>query len=107
MLNEAIKEVLTGAHLAHFVTLNADGSPQVSLVWVGLDGEEVVAAHLGAWQKLANIERDSRVVISFETNRVDANGLAEYLVLHGIARVTKGGAAELLQELAHCYLGPE
>jgi Pyridoxamine 5'-phosphate oxidase len=35
--------VLESAALAHLVTLNEDGSPQVSIVWVGLDGDEIVA----------------------------------------------------------------
>jgi len=35
------------------------------------------------------------------------HGLAEYLVVHGRARVTRGGAPELLQRLAHVYMGPD
>jgi hypothetical protein len=34
-------------------------------------------------------------------------GLDEYIVIHGSARVTEGGAPELLQELAHTYLGAD
>ena len=34
-------------------------------------------------------------------------GLLEYLVVYGTARVTEGGAPEMLQELAHTYLGPD
>jgi len=48
VLNDAVRQVLTSGHLAHLVTLNADGSPQVTLVWVGLDGDEIVCAHLGS-----------------------------------------------------------
>jgi hypothetical protein len=33
--------------------------------------------------------------------------LLEYLVVYGTARVTEGGAAEILQRLAHTYLGPD
>jgi hypothetical protein len=36
-----------------------------------------------------------------------ALGLTEYLVVYGTARVTEGGAPELLQELAHTYVGPD
>ena len=53
-------DVLTAGRLAHLVTINADGSPQVSIVWVGLDGDEIVSGHLGARQKLRNVERDPR-----------------------------------------------
>jgi hypothetical protein len=46
------------------------------------------------------------VSLSIETGRTNAHGLTEYLVVHGQARVTDGGAPELLQRLAHVYLGP-
>src|SRR5207342_1998341 len=50
---------------------------------------------------------DSRVALSVETDTRNAIGLVEYLVVYGTARITEGGAAGLLQQLAHTYLGPE
>jgi len=90
--------------LAHLVTLNGDGSPQVTVVWVGLDGDEIVAAHLPEHRKVRNIRNDSRVALSIETDTRDAMGLNEYLLVYGRARITEGGAAKLLQQLAHTYL---
>lgn len=107
VLTPEAREVLTAGRLAHVVTINADGSPQVSIVWVGLHGDEIVSGHLGVRQKLRNVERDPRVVLSIETGHRNAMGLDEYLVVRGIARVTHGGAPELLQRLAHVYLGPD
>lgn len=53
---------------ATLVTLNSDGSPQVSLVWVALqstpDGDELVGAHLAEYQKTRNVRRDPRVVLT-------------------------------------------
>jgi len=106
-LPESARAVLESAALAHLVTLNPDGSPQVTVIWVGLDGDEIVAAHLPDHRKLRNIRRDSRVALSLEAGTVGSNGLAEYLVIYGTARVTEGGAPELLQRLAHTYLGPD
>jgi PPOX class probable F420-dependent enzyme len=106
-LNEPVRQALTSGHLAHLVTLEPDGTAQVSIVWVGLDANEIVAGHLALRRKVANVMRDPRVVVSMETGGVDANGLAEYLVIHGTARITDGGAPELLQDLAHVYLGPD
>ncbi len=100
------RKLLEGPALAHLVTLNPDGSPQVSIVWVGLDGDEIVCAHMAERQKVRNIRRDPRVSISLEAGTHNDRGLVEYLVLHGSARITDGGAAELLQELAAVYLGP-
>ena len=107
VLTPEAREVLTAGRLAHLVTVNADGSPQVSIVWVGLDGDEIVSGHMGVRQKLRNVERDPRVVLSLETGIRNAMGLDEYLVVRGAARVTEGGATELLQRLAHVYLGPD
>jgi len=101
------RTLLQSEAVAHVVTLNEDGSPQVTAAWVGLDGDEIVLATLPDQRKLRNIRRDPRVAISVESTDVNAWGLREYLVVYGTARVTEGGAAELLQDLAHTYLGPD
>jgi PPOX class probable F420-dependent enzyme len=104
---ESARAVLESDGLAHLVTVNPDGSPQVTIVWVGLEGDEIVSAHLKEQQKLRNVRRDPRVALSIETPNVNAIGLREYLVVHGRATVEEGGAPELLQTLAHTYLGPD
>ncbi len=106
-LTTTVRGAIEGAHLAHLVTLNPDGSPQVTVVWIGLDGDDVVAGHLFEHKKLRNVTGDPRVALSLETGRPGPGGLDEYLVLYGTARVTAGGAPELLQELAHRYIGPD
>jgi len=99
--------VLESDRLAHFVTLNPDGSPQVTCVWVGLEGDEIVSGHLATRQKVRNIERDPRVALSIESKRTNELGLQEYLVVHGRARIQEGGAPELLQRLARTYIGAD
>jgi PPOX class probable F420-dependent enzyme len=107
-LNDEVRAALSAGHLAHLVTLNPDGSPQVAIVWVGRDGDEVVSAHLSdTQQKLRNVRRDPRVALSLETGGRNEFGLDHYLVVYGRARVEPGGAPELLQQLAHVYLGPD
>ena len=106
-LPDSARELIESGALAHLVTLNRDGSPQVSCVWVGIDGEELVSGHLPEHQKIRNIRRDPRVSVAFEGTRIHPPGLKEYLVVHGRARVTEGGAPELLQRLARVYLGPD
>jgi hypothetical protein len=53
------------------------------------------------------VRRDPRVALSVEGTDVQPPGLKQYVVVHGRARVTEGGAPELLQELAYRYLGPD
>jgi PPOX class probable F420-dependent enzyme len=107
LLPDSARELVESGALAHLVTLRRDGSPQVSCVWIGLDGDEIVSGHLGERQKLVNVRRDPRVALSLEGTRIHPPGLKEYLVVHGRARVEAGGAPELLQRLAHVYLGPD
>lgn len=101
------RAVLESAALGHLVTLQPDGRPQVSIVWVGLEGDEIVSAHIPENRKVRNIRRDGRVALSLETDNQNAIGLTEYLVIEGTARITEGGAAQLLQHLAHTYIGPD
>ena len=101
-----IRDLIESGCLAHLVTLNRDGSPQVTCVWIGLEGDEIVAAHMPRNQKVKNIENDPRVAISLETNTKSSMGFTEYAVLYGHAHIEKGGAPELLQRLAYIYIAP-
>lgn len=101
---ELVAAIDAGVH-GHLVTIGADGRPQVSMIWVGRDGDELLVAHLGAGQKLRNIERDPRVALSFEVPGKNPVGLNHYAVLHGTATVTEGGGPQLLQQLAPRFLG--
>ena len=105
-ITEQVAAVLLAGRLAHLVTLNPDGSPQVSLVWVGIDGDQIVSGHMAAWRKVQNLQRDPRVALSMEAEGRNERGLDHYLVVHGTAEVVDGGAAPLLQRLAAVYLGP-
>jgi hypothetical protein len=46
------------------------------------------------------------VTVSFEGTEMHMPGMRQYLVVHGRATIEEGGAPELLQELAHTYVGP-
>lgn len=103
---QSLKELIeSGAH-AHLVTMNKDGTPHVTVVWIGIENDEIVCAHLLRNQKVRNIERDGRVILSLEADTKSSYGLMEYAVVHGTTRITEGGAPELLQKLAYVYMGP-
>jgi PPOX class probable F420-dependent enzyme len=106
-LPQAARDLLESDAVAHVVTLDEDGAPQVTAAWVGLDGDEIVFATLPDQRKLKNLRRDPRVALSIPSTTTNEWGLLEYLVLYGTARVTEGGASEVLQRLAHTYLGPD
>ena len=104
---QSIRQLIETGPLAHLTTLNSSGGPQVTVVWVGIQDEEFVIGHLAVHQKVKNIRRDPRVALSLLGDKTNAQGLREYLVVYGNARVTEGGAIELLQRLAPIYLGPK
>ena len=106
MLSDSAKEVIRSGRLAHLVTLDPDGSPHVTLAWVGLDGDNVVIGTMPDQRKIKNMRREPRVAVSIDTLEKNEIGLDKYLVLYGRATVTEGGAPELLQQLAYTYIGP-
>ena len=106
VLSGSARAALLAGRLGHLTTLNRDGSPQVSLVWIGVDGDEIVIGHLGGGAKVRNIGRDPRVALTVEADGSNQLDLANCLIVYGSAVLHEGGAAELLQRLAIRYLGP-
>lgn len=105
-LSPEVRSALTAGHLGHLVTVNADGSPQASVVWIGVEGDDIVVGHLMGGRKVANIARDPRVVLTVEADGANPVGMGNYLLVTGTARLVEGGAPELLQRLAEVYVGP-
>jgi PPOX class probable F420-dependent enzyme len=102
-LNDAARDLIGKGADATLVTINPDGSPQVSLVWVALqstaDGDELVSAHLGEHKKVRNIRNDPRVAVTIASLVEPGHGMRPYLSINGTARIVEGGAPELLKEL--------
>jgi len=109
-LNDAARELIGNGADATLVTLNADGSPQVSLVWMALrstpDGDELVTAHLAEHKKVRNIRRDPRVAVTIVQPGDVGKSLRPYLAIDGTARIEEGGAPELLKVLSQELLDP-
>jgi len=108
-LNDAAREFIGDGTDATLVTLNPDGSPQVTVVWVAVettpDGDELVSAHLAEYQKTRNVRRDPRVAVTIV--KPTPGQQAPYLAITGTARITEGGAPELLKKLATTMLGSD
>jgi PPOX class probable F420-dependent enzyme len=109
-LPDSARDLIGRGADATLVTINPDGSPQASLVWVALqstpDGDELVSAHLSEkYQKIRNVRRDPRVTLTI-LPRTHSGGQTPYLSITGTARILEGGAPELLTELAEVMLGP-
>ena len=110
-LNDAARDLIDKGADATLITLNPDGSPQVSLVWVALqstpDGDELVVAHLSEHKKVRNVRRDPRVAVTIVAPEGPTAVMRPYLSITGTARIVEGGAPELLVELAQTLAAPD
>jgi len=107
-LSRELRDLIASGPMAHLSTINADGSPQVTVIWIGLDGDDLVSGHMSWQKKLRNIERDPRVVLSFDAPRVPGVFLNEYAMLRARAAAAPSDDAwGLLNRLAKVYMSPD
>jgi PPOX class probable F420-dependent enzyme len=103
-----LRDLVESGPMAHLSTINADGSPQVSVIWIGLDGDDLVSGHMGWYAKLRNIDRDPRVVLSFDAPRAPGVFMNPYAVVQARAAVQPSDDAwDLLNRLAKVYVSPD
>lgn len=101
-LNGAVRTLVDQPNYAVLGTINPDGSPQTSVVWVGRDGDDVVISTAAGRRKERNIRRDARVSLSI-WDRADPERYAE---IRGQAAVHPDPGRELAVRLAEKYEGP-
>jgi len=99
-LSEEQLQLLREPHLAYVATVNRDGSPQVTPVWVDTDGEAILFNTARGRLKCRNLERDPRVSITV----VDAaNPESRTLIARGRAVLTEEGALMHIDLLSRKY----
>jgi PPOX class probable F420-dependent enzyme len=107
-LHPGLRELVESGPMAHLSTINADGSPQVSVIWVGLDGDDLVSGHLAWHAKLRNLDRDPRAVLSFDAPRVPGAVMNPYAVVRARATIEPSdGTWDLLNRLTKVYVAPD
>jgi PPOX class probable F420-dependent enzyme len=102
-----LRALIESAPLAHVTTLNADGDPRVTVIWIGADGDDIVSGHMARNQKVRNLAHDPRAVLSFQAPPQPGIFLAEHAVVYARTDVTEGGAWDLLDALAKRYVAPD
>jgi len=101
-LNDAVRKLLDAPNPAVLATINPDGSPQTSVIWVGRDGDDLVISSAMGRRKDRNIRRDPRVSLSV----YDQDDPEEYAEIRGTATVTEDAGRALAVRLAEEYEGP-
>ena len=87
-LPQSVKKILEDKAYGHVITTNQDGRPQVTMVWMDVDGDEVLFNTAEGRLKPKNLRRDPRVIVSVQ----DRNDPQAYMVIHGKATVSEAGA---------------
>ena len=100
-LPQSVKKIMQDKAYGHVITFDAAGKPQVTMVWMDVDGDEVVFNTAEGRLKPKNLRRDPRVIISVQ----DRNDPQSYMAFHGKATVTEAGADAHIDKLAHRFLG--
>src|ERR687894_1426285 len=78
-LNDEIRRLLDGRHYAVLATINPDGGPQTSAMWVGRDGDDVLMSTVEGRRKHRNLLRDPRASVAI----LDADDPENYVELRG------------------------
>jgi PPOX class probable F420-dependent enzyme len=100
-LSDRIKSLLDGPVFVVLGTVQPDGSPQLSPVWVKRDGDDLLISTTVDRRKKKNLDRDARVSIVV----VDPESPYEYAEIRGTAELTTEGGQDLIDELSLKYTG--
>jgi len=103
-LSQGIKKLFQEPNYAHVATLMADGSPQVTPVWVDIEGDRILVNTSEGRVKPRNVRRDARVAISIIKQD---NPYSSAYIRGRVAEMRHEGAKEHIDKLAKKYLGQD
>jgi PPOX class probable F420-dependent enzyme len=98
-LPDLAQQLLDGRTYAVLTTLNPDGSPQSSVIWVKRDGDQAVFSTILGRRKTRNMQRDPRVSLC----AYDPADPYRYVEIRGTVSMTEEGGRELIDELSQRY----
>ena len=103
-LSEGVKKLFRERNYGHMATLMPDGSPQVSPVWVDMDGDRILVNTAEGRVKPRNVRRDARVAISIHNQE---NPYSSAFIRGRVVEITHEGADEHIDKLAKKYMGQD
>jgi PPOX class probable F420-dependent enzyme len=101
-LSFSARTLVSGINPGILATVNPDGSPQTSVIWVGEDGGDLVMSSAAGRRKVRNLERDPRASLTI----VDLEDIEQYIEIRGTATVIEDPGRALAVALGEKYEGP-
>ncbi|WNV81909.1 PPOX class F420-dependent oxidoreductase [Umezawaea sp. Da 62-37] len=102
-LSDTGRALLDDKNFATIATINPDGSPQTSVVWIKRDGDDLLMSTVEGRKKDKNLRRDPRVSVSV----FDLQQPYSYIEVRGTATLSTEGGRELIDELSRKYRGED
>jgi PPOX class probable F420-dependent enzyme len=103
-LPDELKSVIDGKNFAHLTTLDPDGAPQASAMWVMRDGDQIVFNTAEGRRKWRNMKNDPRVAVSISpADRPYEN----WSIQGNVVELRTADGVAVIDQLAHKYLGRE
>ena len=97
-----LKDLLSSPSTCYVATTMPDGSPQLTQTWVDTDGDNILINTVDGFQKVRNVARDPRVVVTVS----DPANPSRYFSVRGrVSQTTSDGGADHIEKLAQRYLG--
>ena len=101
-LPQPLRTLLEDKAYGQVVTLNAKGQPRVTMVWMDVDGDEVLFNTAEGRKKVQDLRQNPRVAVSVQ----DVNNPQSYAVFYGTARtISEEGARAHIEKLTKRFLG--
>ena len=100
-LPESLRKVLVDKAYGHVITFNADGSPQVTMVWMDAEGNQPLYNTADGRIKVTNLRRNPKIMVSVQ----DRNNPQSYALIKGTATITADGAEDHIDRMAKRFLG--
>jgi PPOX class probable F420-dependent enzyme len=101
---QAARQILASPHVSVLATANADGSAQMSVIFVKPDGDDVLFSTIEGRRKTANVLRDPRVTLLLHSLTASATDSA-YATIHGTVELTDDPDGAFHQEMYNLYMG--
>ncbi len=104
-ISAPVQALLGSDAVAHVWTSNPDGSPQVSVVWVIAQGDEILFGTDADSYKARNLARDPHILLSIEDTERNERGFQRHLLIRGKATIEPGPDPALMDRMAMKYAG--